>query len=174
MVIVGRSTPTAAQWGCFHTQTTTTYLVRDLTGRLEDVAFDVRVFASKRHYRDTRPAYFLSTDLTRSATQALQGYDRRWSCEVDNFYLKTQLGLADFRVQSYEAVDKWCAVVHLAWAYIEWRFAQERSSQVQRPADIIRRHREEHARDWLRSALQMALDVGAIEPVLQRFLPTPV
>jgi len=155
-------------------ETTTTYLVRDLSGRLEDVAFDVRVFASKRHYRDTRPAYFLSTDLTRSATQALQGYGRRWSCEVDNFYLKTQLGLADFRVQSYEAVDKWCAVVHLAWAYIEWRFAQERSSQVQRPADIIRRHREEHARDWLKSALQMALDLGAIEPVLQRFLPEPV
>jgi len=155
-------------------ETTTTYLVRDLSGRLEDVAFDVRVFASKRHYRDTRPAYFLSTDLTRSATQALQGYGRRWSCEVDNFYLKTQLGLADFRVQSYEAVDKWCAVVHLAWAYIEWRFAQERSSQVQRPADIIRRHREEHARDWLESALQMVLDVGAIEPVLQRFLPEPV
>jgi hypothetical protein len=155
-------------------ETTTSYLVRDLSGRLEDVAFDVRVFASKRHYRDKRPAYFLSTDLARSAAQALQGYGRRWSCEVDNFYLKTQLGLADFRLQSYEAVDKWCAVVHLAWAYIEWRFAQERSSQVQRPADIIRRHREEHARDWLRSALQMALDVGAIEPVLQRFLPTPV
>jgi DDE superfamily endonuclease len=154
--------------------TKTTYLVRELSGRLEDVAFDVRVFASKRHYRDTRPAYFLSTDLTRSAAQALQGYGRRWSCEVDNFYLKTQLGLADFRMHAYEAVDKWCAVVHLAWAYIEWRFAQERSSQVQRPADIIRRHREEHARDWLESALQMALDVGAIEPVLQRFLPTTV
>ena len=154
--------------------TTTSYLVRDLSGRLEDVAFDVRVFASKRHYRDKRPAYFLSTDLTRSAAQALQGYGRRWSCEVDNFYLKTQLGLADFRVQSYEAVDKWCAVVHLAWAYIEWRFAQERSNQVQRPADIIRRHREEHARDWLVSALQMVLEVGAIEPVLQRFLPDTV
>jgi hypothetical protein len=83
-------------------ETTTTYLVRDLTGRLEDVAFDVRVFASKRHYRDARPAYFLSTDLTLSASKALQGYGRRWSCEVDNFYLKTQLGLADFRVQSYE------------------------------------------------------------------------
>jgi len=29
--------------------TTTTYLVRALTGRLQDVAFDVRVFASRRH-----------------------------------------------------------------------------------------------------------------------------
>jgi hypothetical protein len=151
---------------------TTTYLVRPLLGRLEDVACDVRVFATRRHKRDKFPAYFLSTDLALSAAQALQGYGRRWSCEVDNLYLKTQLGLADFRVQSYEAVDKWCAVVQLAWAYIEWRFAQERSAQVRCPADILRRHREEHARDWLRSALQMALDCGAIEPVLQRFVPS--
>jgi hypothetical protein len=149
----------------------TTYLVRDLIGRLEDVAFDVRVFASKRHPRDTRPAYFMSTDLALPAVKALQGYGRRWSCEIDNLYLKTQLGLADFRVQRYEAVEKWCAVVHLAWAYIEWRYAQEHSSQVRRPADIIRRHRDEHTRAWLTGALQMALETGAIEPVLQRFLP---
>ena len=149
----------------------TTYLVRDLTGRLEELAFDVRVFASKRHPRDTRPAYFASTDLTLPAAKALQGYGRRWSCEVDNLYLKGPLGLADFRVRPYEAVEKWCAVVHLAWAYVEWRFAHERSPQVRRPADIIRRHRDEHVRDWLTGALQMALDTGAIEPVLQRFLP---
>jgi hypothetical protein len=151
--------------------TKTTYLVRDFTGRLEDVAFDVRVFASKRHPRDNRPAYFASTDLALPATRALQGYGRRWSCEIDNLYLKGQLGLADFRVRPYDAVDKWCAVVHLAWAYVEWRFAQERSSQVRRPADIIRRHRDEHMRDWLTGALQMALETGSIEPVLQRFLP---
>ena len=131
----------------------------------------VRVFASKRHPRDNRPAYFASTDLALPATRALQGYGRRWSCEIDNLYLKGQLGLADFRVRPYDAVDKWCAVVHLAWAYVEWRFAQERSSQVRRPADIIRRHRDEHMRDWLTGALQMALETGSIEPVLQRFLP---
>ncbi len=149
----------------------TTYLVRALTGRLQNLAFDVRVFASRRHSRDQHPAYFASTDLTLPASTALQGYGRRWSCEIDNFYLKTQVGLADFRVQSYEAVDKWCAVVQMAWAYIEWRFAQERSAQVTCPADIIRRHRAEHQRDWLTGALRMALETGAIEPVLDRFLP---
>ena len=149
----------------------TTYLVRAFSGRLEDLAFDVRVFASKRHSRETHPAYFASTDFALPATTALQGYGRRWSCEVVNFYLKLQLGLADFRVQPSEAVAKWCVVVQLAWAYVEWRFAQERSSQVRCPADIIRRHREEHQRIWLRGALQMALEVGAIDPVLERFLP---
>jgi hypothetical protein len=149
----------------------TTYLVRDCTGRLERLAFDVRVFASKRHSRDNHPAYFASTDLALPATTALQGYGRRWSCEVVNFYLKRQWGLADFRVQPYEAVEKWGVVVQLAWAYVEWRFAQERSAQVTCPADIIRRHREEHQRRWLRGALEMALEVGAIDPVLERFLP---
>lgn len=150
--------------------TPTTYLVRDFSGRLEEMAFDVRVFISKRHPRDKHPAYFTSTDLALKPRLALQGYGRRWSCEVDNFYLKTQAGLADFRRQPYEAVDQWCAVVHLAWAYVEWRLAQERSAQIACPADIIRRHREEHARDWLTGALQMVLETGAVEPVRQRFL----
>jgi hypothetical protein len=79
----------------------TTYYVRQTTARLQDVPFDVRVFFSRRHPREKSPAYFMSTDLTLPATVALQGYGRRWSCEVDNFYLKTQVGLADFRVQPY-------------------------------------------------------------------------
>ncbi len=61
----------------------------------------------------------MSTDLAHSAQQTLQGYQGRWSCEVDNFYLKTQLGLTDFRVRSYEAVDKYMVAVLLTWAYVE-------------------------------------------------------
>jgi hypothetical protein len=56
----------------------------------------------------------MSTDLALKAAPALQGYGQRGSCEVDNFYFKVQLGLTDFRVQSYEAIDKRCAVGHLA------------------------------------------------------------
>ena len=102
----------------------TSYFVRQTTGRLQKVPFDVRVFFSKRHPREKSPAYFMSTDLTRSAKQALQGYSGRWSCEVGNFYLKTQLGLSDFRVRAYEAVDKYMVVVLLTWAYVERRFEQ--------------------------------------------------
>ena len=148
----------------------TTYYVRQTTGRLVDVPFDVRVYFSKRHPREKSQAYFMSTDTTRSAQKALQGYSGRWSCEVDNFYLKTQLGLADFRVQSYEAVDKYMVVVLLTWAYVERRFETERSPQIKCYGDIIRRHRDEHAQDWLTSALQMVLQTGRIEPVLERFL----
>jgi DDE superfamily endonuclease len=150
--------------------TKTTYYVRQTTGRLEKVPFDVRVFISRRHPREKSPAYFMSTDLTRTAHQALQGYRRRWSCEVVNFYLKTQLGLADFRVRCYAAVDKYMVVVLLTWAYVERRYEQERCAQVTSYGDIIRRHREEHAVDWLSGALEMLRESGSVQQVLERFL----
>jgi hypothetical protein len=148
----------------------TTYYVRQTTGRLVDVPFDVRVFLSKRHPKEKSSAYFMCTDLTRSAHQALQGYQGRWSCEVLNFYLKTQLGLADFRVQAYEAVDKYLVVVLLTWAYVERRFQLERSAQIKTYGDLIRRHRDEHSVSWLTGAIELALETGDTQLVLQRFL----
>jgi hypothetical protein len=148
----------------------TIYYVRQTTGRLQNVPFDVRVFFSKRHPREKSPAYFMSTDLTRSAHQALQGYSGRWSCEVDNFYLKTQLGLCDFRVRAYEAVDKYMVVVFLTWAYVERRFQQERCAQIKTYGDLIRRHRDEHAVEWLTSAMKMMQATGDLQQVLQRYL----
>ncbi len=147
-----------------------TYYVRRLDGRLADVPYDVRVYFSKRHPREKSPAYIGRTDLACSAKQALQGYAWRWSCETVNFYLKAQAGPEDFRVRSYEAVDKYMVVVHLAWAYVEQRFAQERSAQVRTYGDILRRHRDEHAIDWLQGAIEMAIETGDPESVLRRFL----
>jgi len=112
----------------------------------------------------------MCTDLTRSAQWALQGYRRRWSCEVDNFYLKTQLGLTDFRVRSYEAVDRYMVVVFLAWAYVERRFHLERSAQIKTYGDLIRRHQDEHLIDWLTGALQMMQQIGDIQKVIQRYM----
>lgn len=148
----------------------TSYYVRQTTGRLQKVPFDVRVFFSKRHPREQSPAYFMSTDLTRSAQQALQGYSGRWSCEVGNFYLKTQLGLSDFRVRAYEAVDKYLLVVLLTWAYVERRFEQERSARIKTYGDLIRRHRDEHAVEWLTGAIEMMQATGDLQQVLQRYL----
>lgn len=147
-----------------------TYFVRRLEGRLADVPFDVRVFFSKRHPRENSPAYFLCTDLACSAKQALQGYTWRWSCETANFYLKTQLGLSDFRVRSYEAVNRYIVVVHLAWAYVEQRFACERAAQIKTYGDVIRQHRDEHAIAWLSAAIHMAVATQDADAVIQRFL----
>jgi hypothetical protein len=147
-----------------------TYFVRWLEGRLAEVPFVFRVFFSKRHPRASTLAYIACTDLTCSAKQALQGYTWRWSCETANFYLKNQVGLSDFRVQSFEAVDRYIVVVHLAWAYVEQRFANERSPKVKTYGDILRQHRDEHAVAWLRAAIQMAVETKDADAVLQHFL----
>lgn len=148
----------------------TSYWVRSLKGRLEDVPFDVCVWVSKRHPREKSPAYFLCTDLELKAQQGFQQYQQRWSCEVANWYLHTRLGLADFRLQPFEAVDKWVAVVHCSFAYLQWRLARQNSPQLQTAADFMRIHQDEHAKEWLIGACQLALQEGCIEPVLQRFL----
>lgn len=151
----------------------TTYYTRDVFGRLSRLPFEVRVIFSKRHPRARAWAYFLSTDLARSVVQTLRGYGGRWSCEVVNFYVKTQLGLADFRVRSYEAVDRYVVAVHLAWAYVERRYTRERSAQIRCYGDLIRRHRDEHAQAWLAAALQEVMATGDVESVVQRFLQQP-
>jgi hypothetical protein len=60
--------------------------------------------------------------------------------------------------------------VQATWAYVERRFEQERSAQVKTYGDIIRRHRDEHAVDWLTGALEMLQATGDVQLVLQRFL----
>jgi hypothetical protein len=147
------------------------YLVRHLDGRLNDVPFNLRVLFSKRHNGGRSSlAYFGSTRMTCTAQTILRGYYWRWSCEVVNFYLKTQLGLADFRVRSFEAVDKYLVVVHLAWAYVEQRFVKERSARIKCYGDLIRRHREEHEVELVKDILRMAQAGHSEEEILQRFL----
>lgn len=146
------------------------YFVRQRDGRLANVPYDVRVYFSKRHPKAKAFSYFMSTDISCSTKEVLQGYSWRWSCEVVNFYTKTQIGLADFRVRSYEAADKYMVVVLLAWAYVEQRFDRDCSSQIQTYGDIIRQHRDEHAIDWLTGAIQMAISTEDVDSVLQHFL----
>ena len=150
--------------------TKTPYFTRTLEGRLEDVSFDLRVIDSKWHPRAPHSAYFGCTDFDLETQDALQIYASRWGCETDSVYLKTRLGLGDFRVRPYEAVDKYVAVVHLGWAYVQWSLMRERSAQIQNPADIIRQHRDEHAIDWLTGACQEAVATGDVQAVLNRFL----
>jgi hypothetical protein len=159
----------------------TTYFVRPLRGRLNEVPFEVCVFISKRHPRSKAPAYFLCTDLSLSAQEALVWYRDRWPTEVDNFYLKTRLGLADYQMQSFEAIEKFHAIVFLALAYLQYRLVQSlavahqtglaRSNQQLRTlADVIRLHRAEHDVELLKAACQLALQHNSFAPVLAKFL----
>jgi hypothetical protein len=147
-----------------------TYLVRDLNGTLNDVAGTVRVFISKRHPNDRKPRYFMSTDLSLSAHRALTWYLKRWPCEVANLYLKTRLGLGDFRLRSFEAIEKYHITCWLALAFLEWRVATH-PERFKTPADVIRQERLDHARQTLRAACDMAIRTGDLDQVMDRFAP---
>jgi Transposase DDE domain len=150
------------------------YLVRPRQGRLTHLSFDVCVLISKRHPRDKHPKYFLCTDLSLSAQQILSIYQKRWPVEVDNFYVKQHLGLADFRVQSYEATEKWFAIVFLALVFLQWRLNHAHIKEhMHSLADVVRQHRYEHARTLLETACQEAAKLSDYLPVLKRFLCQP-
>jgi hypothetical protein len=150
--------------------TPSTYFTRTFTGRLEDLAFEVRVIDSKRHPRAPRSAYFGCTALHLKTQTALQIYGQRWGCETDNVYLHTRLGLGDFRVRPYEAIAKWMAVTHLSLAHLQWRLMREQTRTLPNLAAVIRQHRDEHARDWLTGACQEAIATGDLTAVLNRYL----
>jgi hypothetical protein len=99
----------------------TSYWVREILGKLKRLGGRVRVVISRRHPRDKRPKYFLSTDVTLTAQEILTWYGKRWSQEVDYWFLKQQLGLGDFRVQAYEAMAKWYALVYFVLTLLTWR-----------------------------------------------------
>ena len=151
-----------------------TYLVRTLRGNLTKLSFEVCVLISHRHPRDKPPKYCLCTDLTLSAQQILSIYQKRWPIEVDNFYVKQQLGLADLRVQSYEATEKWFAIVFLALVFLQWRLNHAAAKErLQSLADVVRQHRYEHARTFVEAVCQEAVQLTDYLPVLQRFLCQP-
>ena len=94
--------------------------------------------------------------------------------EVDNFYLKDVLGLGDFRLQSFEAAQKWFAVVTLAINYLQFRLAQAylQNHSSAPLADFIRQHRLEHFRFLLRSVITETLETQQVEAAIQKLLPS--
>jgi Transposase DDE domain len=151
-----------------------TSLVRPLRGKLTKLSFEVCVLISRRHHRENHPQYFLCTALALSAQQILSLSQKRWPIEVDNFYIKQHLGLADFRVQSYEATEKWFAIVFLALVFLPWRLHHAHAKEhMHSLADVVRQHRYEHARTLLETACQEAAKVNDSLPILKRFLCQP-
>ena len=93
---------------------------------------------------------------------------------MDNFYVKQQLGLADFRVQSYEATEKWFAIVFVALAFLQWRLNHAPpEARLRSLADVVRQQRYEHARTLLETACQEAAKLTDYLPVFKRFLCQP-
>ncbi len=119
-----------------------TSLVRTLQGKRTKLPFAVWVLISTRHHRDKPPQSFLWTALALSAPHILPISQKRWPVEVDNFSVKQPVGLADFRVQSYEATEKWFAIVLLALVFLQWRLHHAPTkTPIHALADVRRQHR---------------------------------
>jgi len=151
-----------------------TYYVRTVTGHLEKVKQEVCVIISKKSTRDHSPKYFLYTDTSLSAEEALKLYQKRWSVEVDNLYLKEVLGLGDFRLQSFEAIQKWFAVVTLAMNYLQYTAMLTYQSRRPLPslADCRRQHQQAHIQALLRLLVtEIRKQPHRVEAILQALLP---
>ena len=145
------------------------YYTRLVRGHLEGFAEPVHAIISKKRPGDKFPKYFVCTDLSLTVQQVLRYYQKRWPVEVDNIYLKNALGLGDFRLQSFEATQKWFAVVMLALNYLQYRLALAYSHNPSKAslADFIRQHRLEHFQSLLRMVLQPFAQPQQIETCLQ-------
>jgi hypothetical protein len=152
-----------------------TYWVRMIEGRLRGVPGCVRVVLSQKGPGVRAPKYFLCTDQKLSAQAILSRYQLRWSQEVDYWYVKRELGLGDFRLQSYEAIAKWYAVVYLVLVYLYWRKYQDSESHDQTTSlsDVMARIRQDHQREVLRAACEEAAGGTPVEEVLERYLGRP-
>jgi hypothetical protein len=149
-----------------------TYWVRSIQGRLHGVPGDVRVLLSQTGPGAHAPKHFLCTDLELPAQEILSRYQHRWRQEVDYWYVKLQLGLGDFRLQSYEAIEKWYAVVYLVLTYLYWQSYEDQKTLKRTPSlsEVMTRLRAQHQREVLRSACEEAANGVPLEEVLKRYL----
>lgn len=153
-----------------------TYWVRAHTGRLEGVPGDVRVLLSQTGPGAKAPKYFLCTDTTLSEQEILSRYQHRWSQEIDYWHVKLQLGLGDFRLQSYEAIEKWYAVVYLTLSLLYWQRHEDRDQHGRTTSlsEVLSRMREEQQREVLRAACEEVAAGKSVDDVVQRYLKEPL
>ncbi len=151
---------------------TRTYWARPKYGRLRGVPDPVYVIISQKGPGRGAPRYFLCTDTHLSAQEILQRYQKRWAIETEYWQVKMQLGLGDYRLQSYEAIAKWYTVVYFVLAYLYWRkYEEERSHGGPITlSDILQATRREHDREVLRQACTEVSQGTPIEEVLERYL----
>ncbi len=108
----------------------------------------------------------MTTDVSLSSAKVLKGFAKRWSIEVEYWTVKEQLGLADFRLWRYEAIERWYTLVYLVLAFLTWRGRQSGQSLSQ----VLHQHRSEHARALLVSACEAVMETAELEAVLRRYI----
>jgi DDE superfamily endonuclease len=149
-----------------------TYRVRSLTGRMKGVPGEVRLIISQKDRGGQAPRYFLCTDPKLSCGEVLRKYQSRWAIETDYWWIKTALGLGDYRLRSYEAVARWYTVVYLVLSYLYWQKYEHEAAHggTTSLSEVLQRIRRGHQRAWLRGACAEAAAGVPLEQVLKRYL----
>ena len=152
-----------------------TYATRCIIGRLRHYPDPVVAIISKRKKRDTSPAYFLCSDTTLSVRMIMKYYGYRWQAEVDNWFLKERFGLADYRVQSVEAILRWHTLVFAAYAFVQYQrvvpLLKNSKAQLQPVGDVLREHQREHVRQTVRCIADLVRQGHSDEELLDLLLP---
>jgi len=139
------------------------YWVKTQQGFLNKFRDEVSIFISKMHYNDKRPNFFMCTDLSLSAGQALSFYTKRWAVEVDHLYLKVHLGLAVFRLRSYEGVRRYFDLTCLTLAFLHWRLAKGNRADVRTISDVIAVHRRQQQENFVRKMLEKVIGCRSVD-----------
>jgi hypothetical protein len=152
-----------------------TYSTRSLIGRLRHYPDPVVAIISKRKKRDLSPAYFLCSDTTLRVPTILKYYGYRWQAEVDNWFLKERFGLADYRVQSVEAIWRWHTLVFAAYAFVQYQriapLLKDSKAQLQPVGDVLREHQREHVCQTVRCIADLVRQGHSDEELLDLLLP---
>jgi hypothetical protein len=153
-----------------------TYATRRVVGRLRRYPEPVVAIISKRARRDSHPAYFLCSDTTLSVQTILKYSGCRWQAEVDNWYLKERFGLADYRLQSYEAILRWHTLVFAAYAFVQYRrvrplLTNPKATLTELP-EVLAAHQHEHLRQTVCYIAALARRGLSDAKILADLLPT--
>jgi hypothetical protein len=149
-----------------------TYWVRSIDGRIQGVPGTVRILFSQMGPGARAPKHFVCTDLSLSAQTILSHYQHRWGQEVDYWYVKLQLGLGDYRLHSYEAIQKWYATVYMVLVFLYWQSYEDRDrhGRTSGLSEVMARMRKDHQREVLRAACEEVASGKAVTEVVERYL----
>lgn len=151
------------------------YSTRHTVGQRRHYPDPVVAIISKRKQRDTSPAYFLCSDTSLSVQTILKYYGYRWQAEVDNWFLKERFGLADYRVQSIEALLRWHTLVFAAYAFVQHQrivpLLKEPTAQLQPLGEVLRDHQREHVRQTVRCIADLVRQGHSDDELLDLLVP---
>jgi len=103
--------------------------------------------------------------------KVLNRYLRRWADEIDHLYLKTRLGLEDFRIRSVEGITKYLTLTFLSLAYLYWRRGSMPSPDEKKLSEMISEHRTGHLLKALDHFGQEVLRLQSVDDALKTFFP---